>query len=220
MGAGGREVAGLDEAGRGPVLGPMVLCGVVMREGDLSFLLESGVRDSKLLTPSRREKLAPLIKARALRFRLLELQPREIDEALEKGVNLNELEARGFARLLNELRPERAYLDSPDPNPDLFRRRLLRYLEVEPELVVENSADRKYRVVGAASILAKVRRDERLRELRERYGELGSGYSHDPLTLRFLRQWLEDHGDLPPFARRSWETSKRLLEDYKRGGRR
>jgi len=214
----GREVAGLDEAGRGPVLGPMVLCGVVVREEDLEFLRESGVRDSKLLTPSRRERLVPLIEARALRFRLLELQPREIDEALGRGVNLNELEASGFARLLNELRPQVAYVDSPDPNPELFRRRLLRYLEVKPELVVENSADRKYRVVGAASILAKVRRDERLRELRERYGELGSGYSHDPLTVRFLREWVEEHGDLPPFARRSWETCRRLLEGYKRGG--
>jgi ribonuclease HII len=196
----------------------MVLCGVVVREEDLEFLRESGVRDSKLLTPSRRERLVPLIEARALRFRLLELQPREIDEALGRGVNLNELEARGFARLLTERRPRVAYVDSPDPNPELFRRRLLRYLEVKPELVVENSADRKYRVVGAASILAKVRRDERLRELRERYGELGSGYSHDPLTVRFLREWVEEHGDLPPFARRSWETCRRLLEGYKGGG--
>ncbi len=213
-------VAGLDEAGRGPVLGPMVLCGVVMAERDLEFLREKGVRDSKLLTPSRREGLAPLIEAKALRFGFLELQPAEIDEALQSGVSLNELEAKGFAHLLNELRPRVAYVDSPDPNPDLFRRRLLRYLRARAELVVENSADRKYAVVGAASILAKVRRDRLLGELKEKYGELGSGYSHDPLTMSFLKRWVEEHGDLPPFARRSWETCRRLLEGYKgRGGR-
>ncbi|MEM2782912.1 MAG: hypothetical protein QXQ55_03890, partial [Candidatus Hadarchaeales archaeon] len=78
------------------------------------------------------------------------------------------------------------------------------------ELKVENSADRKYTVVGAASILAKVRRDARLAELKKKYGEVGSGYSHDPLTISFLRRWVEEHGELPPFARKSWETCRRL----------
>lgn len=204
------EIAGLDEAGRGPVLGPMVLCGVVVDGEGLEEMKRAGVRDSKLLSPGRRERLAPLILSLCRRAEVVELQPEEIDASLEGGINLNELEAREFARILNRLKPRVAYVDSPDPNPDLFRRRLGRHLEVEVELVVENSADRKYTVVGAASILAKVRRDARLAELRERYGELGSGYSHDPLTVRFLRRWVEEHGDLPPFARRSWETCRRL----------
>lgn len=207
---GRREIAGLDEAGRGPVLGPMVLCGVVVDGEGLEEMKRAGVRDSKLLSPGRRERLAPLILSLCRRAEVVELQPAEIDASLEGGINLNELEAREFARILNRLKPRVAYVDSPDPNPDLFRRRLERHLEVEVELVVENSADRKYTVVGAASILAKVRRDARLAELRERYGELGSGYSHDPLTVRFLRRWVEEHGDLPPFARRSWETCRRL----------
>ncbi|MEM2204685.1 MAG: ribonuclease HII [Candidatus Hadarchaeales archaeon] len=204
------EVAGLDEAGRGPVLGPMVLCGLVVEEGVLEEMKGMGVRDSKLLSPARRERLAPLILSLCKKVRLVELQPAEIDASLQKGMNLNELEAREFARILNELKPEVAYVDSPDPNPELFRKRLERYLRIEVELKVENSADRKYTVVGAASILAKVRRDARLAELKKKYGEVGSGYSHDPLTISFLRRWVEEHGELPPFARKSWETCRRL----------
>ncbi len=208
----GGEVAGLDEAGRGPVLGPMVLCGVVVDGRGLEEMRRMGVRDSKLLPPARRERLASLILSLCRRAEVVELQPAEIDACLERGINLNELEAREFARILNVLKPRVAYLDSPDPRPDLFRRRLGRYLKAEVELVVENSADRRYTVVGAASILAKVRRDARLAELKKKYGELGSGYSHDPLTINFLRRWVEKHGDLPPFARRSWETCRRLRE--------
>lgn len=193
------------------MLGPMVLCGVVVDGRGLEEMRRMGVRDSKLLSPGRRERLAPLILSLCRRAEVVELQPAEIDASLAEGINLNELEARVFARILNGLRPRVAYVDSPDPNPELFRRRLARYLRAEVELVVENSADRKYTVVGAASILAKVRRDARLAELREKYGELGSGYSHDPLTVRFLKRWVEEHGDLPPFARRSWETCRRLL---------
>ncbi|MEM1981716.1 MAG: ribonuclease HII, partial [Candidatus Hadarchaeales archaeon] len=204
------EVAGLDEAGSGPVMGPRVLCGLVVEEGVLEEMKGMGVRDSKLLSPARRERLAPLILSLCKKVRLVELQPAEIDASLQKGMNLNELEAREFARILNELKPEVAYVDSPDPNPELFRKRLERYLRIEVELKVENSADRKYTVVGAASILAKVRRDARLAELKKKYGEVGSGYSHDPLTISFLRRWVEEHGELPPFARKSWETCRRL----------
>ncbi len=209
-------IAGADEAGRGPVFGPMVLCGVLLDELMLKELKAAGVRDSKLLTPRRRESLAELIAQKAARYEIIELAPAEIDESrLNKKINLNELEAMNFAQILDRLRPEIAYVDSTDPNPAMFKERIQRYLRTKPKLVVENFADRRYVIVAAASIVAKVRRDQRVAELRERYGDLGSGYSSDPRTIAFLKRWVREHGKLPEFARRSWETAQRIEGEAK-----
>jgi len=189
----------------------MVLCGVKFEPAVLERLKTAGVRDSKLVTPRRREALAKLIAESASGFEIVELTAAEIDDfRLVKKINLNELEAKMFARMIDNLKPELVYLDCPDPNPKLFERRLERYLKSEPKLVVENFADRKYVAVSAASILAKVRRDQRIAELRERYGDLGSGYPADPKTIAFLEKWVREHGQLPDFARRSWETAQRI----------
>ncbi|MEM2282058.1 MAG: ribonuclease HII [Candidatus Hadarchaeales archaeon] len=200
--------AGLDEAGRGPILGPMVLCGVSFEERDLPRLREAGVRDSKLLSPQRREKLAEVIGEIAVSVELVELQAQQIDE-LRKSKNLNEIEAEIFARIINNLNPSSAYVDSPDPDPHLFEQRLRRYLKKSPRLVVENGADRKYVQASAASILAKQRREERVKELHEKYGDFGSGYLTDPRTISFLRKWIREHGELPDFARKSWKLKLR-----------
>ena len=197
-------VAGLDEAGRGPILGPMVLCGVSFREADLPTLKEAGVRDSKLLSPGRREKLSDLIEALAVRVERAEIWPEQLDRLMERK-NLNEIEAETFARILDRLKPAEAYIDSPDPRPSLFEERLRRYLRTGPRLVVENGADRKYVQVSAASILAKVRRDRRIEELHQRFGDFGSGYLTDPQTVSFLKNWVKFHGELPDFARKRWK---------------
>jgi len=204
-------IAGADEAGRGPVFGPMVLCGVLLDEQALDELKAAGVKDSKLLSPKRREALAKLIAERAAKSEIVELSPAEIDELrLIKKINLNEIEAMNFAKILDRLRPKIAYVDSADPDPEMFKERIERHLRTRPKLVVENYADRKYVVVSAASIIAKVRRDERIAELRRKYGEFGSGYPADPRTIDFLERWVREHGKLPDFARKSWETAQRI----------
>ncbi len=204
-------IAGADEAGRGPVFGPMVLCGVLLDERMLEGLKTAGVRDSKLLTPKRRETLVELISQKAAKCEIVELSPAEIDESrLVKKINLNELEAKTFAHVIDRLKPKLVYLDSPDPDPKLFEQRIRNYLRSEPKLVIENFADRKYVAVAAASIVAKVRRDQRIAELRKRYGDLGSGYTSDPRTIAFLERWVREHGKLPEFARKSWETAQRI----------
>jgi ribonuclease HII len=205
-------IAGLDEAGRGPVLGKMVLCGVLFDEGAAERLKAAGVRDSKLLSPKRRAALAELILRQAIKCEVIELSPEEIDTLREK-INLNELEAMKFAQILERLKPNVAYVDSTDPNPSRFRKRIIRYLQSKPQLIVENFADRRYEIVAAAAVVAKVRRDQQINELRLKYGDLGSGYSSDPRTIEFLRQWVRKEGKLPPFARKSWETSKRILKE-------
>jgi ribonuclease HII len=195
----------------GPVFGPMVLCGVLLDEQALDELKSAGVRDSKLLSPKRRETLAKFISERVAKFEIVELPPAEIDELrLVKKINLNEIEAMSFAKILDRLKPKIAYVDSADPDPEMFKERIERHMRTRPKLVVENYADRKYVVVSAASILAKVRRDERIAELRRKYGEFGSGYSSDPRTIDFLERWVREHGKLPDFARRSWETAQRI----------
>jgi len=204
-------IAGADEAGRGPVFGPMVLCGVLLEERALDELKAAGVKDSKLLSPRRRETLSKLIAEMAERLEVIELPPSEIDELrLVKKINLNEIEAMNFARILDRLKPKIAYVDSADPNPAMFKERIERHMRARPKLVVENYADRKYIVVSAASIIAKVRRDERIAELRHKYGEFGSGYPADPRTIDFLERWVREHGRLPEFARKSWETAQRI----------
>lgn len=200
----------------GPVFGPMVLCGVLLDERMLEGLKTAGIRDSKLLTSRRREALAKLIAQRATRCEVIELTPTEIDESrLNKKINLNELEAMNFARILDRLKPKIAYIDSTDPDPVMFKGRIQRHLRSKPKLVVENFADRKYVIVAAASIVAKVKRDQRVAELRRKYGDFGSGYSSDARTISFLKQWVQEHGKLPEFARRSWETAQRIERQTK-----
>lgn len=209
-------IAGADEAGRGPVFGPMVLCGVLLEERMLEGLKTAGVRDSKLLAPKRRETLAELISQKAAKCEIVELSPAEIDESrLVKKINLNELEAMKFAQILDRLKPEIAYVDSTDPNPAMFKERIQRHIQTKAKLVVENFADRNYVVVAAASIVAKVRRDQRINELRKRYGDLGSGYTSDPRTIAFLERWVREHGKLPEFARKSWKTAQRIESEAK-----
>ena len=209
-------IAGCDEAGRGPLFGNMVMCGVLLDESVLDELKMAGVKDSKLLTPKKREMLAELISRKVLKIEIAELSPSEIDESrLVKNINLNELEAKTFAHIIDCLKPKLAYLDSPDPNPKLFEQRIRKYIKTGPKLVVENFADRKYVAVAAASIVAKVRRDKRIAELHERYGDFGSGYPADPRTIAFLERWVREHGKLPEFARRSWKTAQRIEQRTK-----
>jgi ribonuclease HII len=209
-------IAGLDEAGRGPVFGPMVICGVLLDEQTLDELKAMGVKDSKLLSPKRREALVKLIAKKAARIEIIELSPAEIDELrLVKKINLNEIEAMEMARIINRLKPQLAYVDSADPNPKMFEKRIRRHIQAKIKLIVENYADRKYPAVSAASITAKVRRDEHIAKLCRHYGDFGSGYSSDPRTIAFLKQWVREHGRLPKFARKSWDTARRIEQQIK-----
>ncbi len=208
-------IAGADEAGRGPVLGPMVMCGVLLDEKSIEELKAAGVKDSKLLSPKRREFLSEIIMKKCKKHELVELSAEEIDKTREK-MNLNEIEALNFAKIIDLLKPEKAYVDAPDPRPQKSKERILRYLKSNPEIIVENYADKKYTVVAAASIVAKVRRDAIIEELRKKHGDFGSGYTSDKRTIDFLREWVRREKKLPPFARKSWETARRILEEENR----
>ncbi|WP_069808351.1 ribonuclease HII [Vulcanisaeta thermophila] len=212
-------LGGIDEAGRGPVIGPMVVALVVVSDDEK--LIKMGVRDSKELSPRRRAELARMI-MRAVDFYSYEVvEPRVIDEYVSRGL-LNRLEAEVMARLISKalgmLSNGVVYVDSPDPLPDRFSELITRLLgSGNVRVVALNNADKLIPTVSAASILAKVKRDELIAELHRVYGDFGSGYPSDPRTMEFLRDWLRRYGELPPIVRRSWKTLSRFghgLDDF------
>lgn len=210
-------IGGVDEAGRGPVVGPLVVAGVVFK--DDVFLKENNVRDSKKCTPKTREILAEKIKANAVSYEIVVVSASDIDD-LRKVMTLNELEVDIFSRIIDKLRPDVCYVDSADVNDKRFGRDISSKLSSKVEIISKHKADEIYPVVGAASILAKTTRDEHVRkiavELERKLGvTLGSGYPADPVTMNFLRAWVERYGDLPLHTRRSWETAQNLLKNSK-----
>ena len=200
-------ICGVDEAGRGPVLGPLVVA-AVMVDSDRT-LRKLKVKDSKLLTRQKREELAPRIRELAT-VEVAVVQAEDIDRYMEHAT-LNMLEVETFAGLLEKLRPERAFIDAADVVEERFGQNVLERLTCHPELVCQHKADINFPVVSAASIVAKVVRDRAMDEIGQRFGRpVGSGYSHDEVTLEFIRGWLKENGELPPHTRRSWKTAKDL----------
>jgi ribonuclease HII len=201
-------ICGVDEAGRGPVMGPLVVCGVAIEDDEP--LRRLGVKDSKKLLRSRREALAPKIMEIA-RIEIVEVPAEEID-ALRESITMNELEARVFATIVERLRPEIAYVDAADANEAEFGRMVSSQLRCEARMFSRHKADELFPVVSAASIVAKVTRDLRMREIEQELGEtIGSGYSSDPKTISFLRNWIGTKGSPPPHTRKSWATSQNLM---------
>ena len=100
-------VAGVDEAGKGPVIGPMMIAGVVIEEARLIELAKLGVRDSKLLSPMRRNYLAAKIKEVAESYYILEISARQIDE-FRKIRTMNQLMVVGYVKVLEQLKPQKA----------------------------------------------------------------------------------------------------------------
>lgn len=187
-------------------MGPLVVCALAV-ESDAE-LVKLGVKDSKKLTAKRREELEPKIRKIA-RIELREVPAQEIDE---RTCSLNKLEARMFAELIDRLSPEIAYLDAADVDEQHFANMVRLTLKCQPKIVSEHKADDTYPVVSAASIIAKVTRDARMREIELDLGQpIGSGYVHDEVTMTFVRNWISDHDCCPPHTRLSWEPAKKLM---------
>ena len=216
---------GIDEAGRGPVIGPMVIAGVRTTQEAAEEFLRKGVKDSKRLTPGRREELAKLIRSKGKIFMEV-IGPERIDEE-RKHETLNLIEARNYAKvlanLLVDLDPDQvkdttAYVDSVDVDETRFGDTIKAFLPDSlkgVKIVSKHKADDIYPVVGAASIIAKTKRDADVAAIAKELGkELGSGYPSDPLTVQFLEYWMQEHHKLPPHIRRSWKTVKDLLRKH------
>ena len=200
-------ICGVDEAGKGSVLGPLVVAGIgVSSEERLSDL---GVKDSKLLAPKERERLYVQIRKRC-KVATVTITAQEID-VIRNQMTMNSCVARAHAQVITKLSPTRAYVDACDVNCFRYAEMVRVHLSFACDIVSEHHADEKYLVVSAASIVAKVVRDRAIAKLGKEYGEIGSGYPSDPVTVRWLSGYIGENPSPPPIARRSWKTVGALL---------
>lgn len=198
-----KTICAIDEAGRGPVIGPLVISGVLIKESEIDKLKEIGVKDSKLILKKNRKPLFNKIKKIVDKYEILIIEPKEIDAALESDhLNLNWLEAEKTVLIINKLKPTKAIIDCPSPNINAYKSYIRERLkDKKVELIVEHKADHNYVECGAASILSKVTRDEIIKKLEKKYGDIGPGYTSNPITQKFLK---ENWDKCPEIFRKSW----------------
>ena len=204
------DILGIDEAGRGSVLGPLVIAGVVISDKKENILDNMGVKDSKKLTPERREVLSRKLKKMFVWDTVI-YSASDIDSLRAKGVNLNEIERKGMQELILKLKSDMVIVDAVDVKPERFQDKLERVTKANVK--AEHKADDKYIEVSAASIIAKQTRDEAIAEINKSYadmGGIGSGYPSDPTTKKFLSNYT--YNEMPDFVRKSWATVAKLKD--------
>jgi ribonuclease HII len=202
---------GIDEAGRGPLIGSMVVCGFELDDDKLSILDDLDVKDSKLLSPKKRELIfQELIKLGKYCVEIISAQ--EIDLALnDPKLNLNLLEIMTFSKIINKLKSDKIFIDSPSVNLEKIKTQVFSFISYKPEIVAENKADFLFKIVGAASIIAKVTRDCEIEKIKKKYNvDFGSGYPSDPKTKEFLKKY--DNSKIPIF-RTTWEPYKKIYSN-------
>ncbi|MBR3139850.1 MAG: ribonuclease HII [Methanobrevibacter sp.] len=202
------DILGIDEAGRGSVLGPMVIAGVVIPEKMDKVVERMGVKDSKRLAPNRRTILSRKLR-KMFEYEIVVISAREIDDLRASGVNLNEIEKNAMESIIIKLNPEKAIVDAVDVKAERFQENLCNDTGVD--VIAEHKADDKYIEVSAASIIAKAERDDYIKEINKEYiksGGIGSGYPSDPVTKKFLTNYTYD--EMPDFVRKSWATVAKM----------
>jgi ribonuclease HII len=203
------RIVGLDEAGRGSIMGSLVIGGIQVDDDGVKSLSEMGVKDSKLLSVANRERYFLMIKKIAHRVIVNKIPPEEIDKVVKYGKKyrkLNYLEAIKMGDMVNDFEPDIVYVDASDTNPERFGNDILSRMNREIKIISVHHADKIYPIVSAASIIAKCERDKEISELCSLHGDFGSGYPSDPRTIKFLKDWLSSKGDKPSFSRKSWKT--------------
>src|SRR5918998_416736 len=207
-------IGGVDEAGRGSVLGPLIVAGVSIERKNLLRLRRAGVRDSKMLSVKTRQHFFGQIIELAEHICIFKSECSEVDQYVFSNL-LNKLEAKAMAAVINNIFAMRVYVDACDVN----RLRYKECIECElgiakrPRIVSLHHADRTNTAVSAASIVAKIIRDEEIHKIRSQYAEIGTGYPCDTNTMKFVTDWIVDNDSAPYFARKSWKPLKNILKD-------
>ena len=204
------RILGIDEAGRGCVLGDLVIAAFLLDGSDDACLRDAGAADSKALSPKRR------IEARTKLTDLGQVSVRRVTPEQIDRANLTALEEAAIVDLVKATKPDVVKLDAlghPSTLPGL-QRRLQAALprSLRPRWTIEPKAAATYPVVGAASIFAKTLRDEALHALTDAFGELGSGYPGDPRTRTWLESWARTGAPWPSFVRTRWATIEALAQ--------
>ncbi len=213
---------GVDEAGRGSIIGPLTIGGVALEDKDAKTLKDLGVKDSKLLSIKKINELEPKIKEIANGYKVVALSPEEIDNRFDDEKNLNYMELDNMINIARSLAGERLIIDSPSANTSKIKK----YVEIQirdKEIIAANYADRDYIEVGAASILAKAEREREVSRIVKEIGyDFGSGYPSDPRTKEFLvklrNEGLLEDEKLRKYIRKTWRTFKNIknltLDDF------
>jgi len=192
------------------------VAGVTVDKKDEKKLTALGVKDSKKLSPRRREELAKAIEEIARNIVVLRVQSCRIDDMRAKGINLDKIEAMKMAEIIELCNGSTIFIDSLEHNTQKFKQIVLSFLKNKDyNLVVENYLDESIPVVSAASIIAKVNRDEAIKEIEKEAGQpIGVGYPHDAATIEFVKKLIRENGkNLPPYVRKSWVTTQVLQEE-------
>ena len=211
---------GVDEAGRGPAIGPLVVCALAVPTSDIEILTKIGAKDSKSLTGKKRVDLAKKIysevEKRDWKVGLITCSAHRIDKERDR-TNLNDLEVELFKEAINATKVEekygKIYLDACDINEQRFGNRVRESLGQDwGQWTIESrhKMDLENVLVSAASILAKVHRDNEIEKIGQLLNlEIGSGYPSDPKTKVAIRELIK--GDLPnKYLRWSWATVENI----------
>lgn len=198
-------IAGIDESGRGAVLGPLVICCASCKRDDEKLLRKFASKDSKQLTPGQREESYAKLKEFCT-FRWVEVSAADLN-SLMKTMSLNDIEAKFMAALSKKMDEGDLMIDMPDRYSWTFRKRMNKFGATRFE--AEHKADEKYPIVAAASICAKVIRDHKVDEIRKATCDFGSGYPSDPKTISALKD-KQSRVVVGPFVRTRWKTLDRI----------
>ena len=202
------QICGIDDAGRGSMLGPLVIAGVSLDKKNLRKLSLLGVKDSKKLSPKSREYLYKKIIELVDNYYVAKISPKSIDVSVKKHC-LNDLEAKYMAKVVSKLDADTSYVDSCDVNPKRFGKEISK-LSDNHKIKSYHHADSRFVVVSAASILAKVTRDRAIARLRKDHN-LGSGYPSDSVTVKFVTRYYKKNHTVPSFVRKSWKPVQRIV---------
>jgi ribonuclease HII len=198
---------GADEAGKGPVLGPMVAAAVRAPPD----AIPDGVDDSKRLSSARRDELAARLRSdAAVDVGVAVVSPARIDDP-ETDMNSLTVAAQAEAVAAVAAEGDAVTVDAGDVDAERFGRRVAEGVDAAVTMRSEHRADETHAHVAAASIVAKVERDARIEALADAYGEVGSGYPSDERTRAFLAEYVSENGSLPDCARASWSTCDDVL---------
>lgn len=206
-------IGGVDEAGRGSIIGPLVIAGISIKQDRIMDLHHVGVRDSKMLTAKARTSLFAIVSEMVDSLCIYKIDCSVIDEnVLSKG--LNKLEAETMAYVIDNLKADMVYVDSCDTDPGRYKHYIeSRLITSKSKLYSMHHADSLNIVVSAASIIAKFVRDGEIQEIRKTHCNIGSGYPSDVKTMRFIRNWVSEYKCAPRFARKSWRPLRDMLEE-------
>ena len=202
------KICGVDDAGRGSMIGPMVIAGISIEKKNIPKLRKLGVRDSKKLSPKKRELLYKQIVKLVDDYHVIRIPPRTIDKYVFEH-NLNHLEAKKMAEVISNLNPDLSYVDSCDVNAARFGREISD-LSKKSKVKSYHYADSRFVVVSAASIIAKVSRDRSIMRL-SKTTNLGSGYPSDKKSVNYVKKVVSSKKSLPTSIRKSWKPVQKIL---------